>query len=127
MPLSEISDRWSILKLKIERLMSEDNAIVEQFGIFSAELNAELDKFQNGQRTKIEKEIQNLYEINGKIWDKEFDIRRGALGESNFEEVGRRALEIRKLNKLRIQAKNRIACMSLNTTMFEIKIQHASQ
>lgn len=127
MPLSEIADRYSILRLKIERLFGEDNAIVEQFGIFSIELRTMLNSFNTKTRESIEEEISNLYEYNGRIWDLEYDIRRGALGEADSEEVGKRSIEIRKWNKKRIQSKNRIAILSADLTMLDKKKNHGSE
>jgi len=126
MPLSELADRYSILRLKIERMHQQDNAFVEQFAIFTAELNTELDKVKNGNRAKVEECIRQLYIINGHIWNLEFDIRSGKIGEANLEEVGRRALKIREYNAKRLEQKNMIARLSSNMIFFDIKVDHAS-
>ncbi len=51
--------------------------------------------------------IEKMIEINGKIWDLEFAIRMS--DDLIMEEVGRRALLIRDLNKQRIALKNEVA------------------
>ena len=47
-----------------------------------------------------------MYEINGKIWDTEGDIRRGV--DMPLEEVGRLALIERDLNQIRTGIKGEI-------------------
>ena len=47
-----------------------------------------------------------MYEINGKIWDTEGDIRRGV--DMPLEEVGRLALIVRDLNQIRNGIKGEI-------------------
>ena len=49
--------------------------------------------------------------MNGKIWDLESDIRKGKEGELGLEEVGRRAIAVRELNKIRVGYKNDIVDM----------------
>ena len=71
MPLSEILDRYTITKLKSERT-NED---------VSDELRAykrEIDNSDYVERSdQIAFFIARLYEINGKLWDTEKDIRNG--------------------------------------------------
>ena len=56
-----------------------------------------------------------LLEVNNQIWQLESDIRKGKEGQLSIEEVGRRALMIRDLNKVRVQLKG------------ETKVDHASK
>ena len=102
MPLPEMLDRMSILKLKIER-------------IGEPHLRKEMEEYKKAveecekKGIKIKEEwLKGLYEINGKIWDLESDIRKGKENELGLEEVGRRAIAIRELNKQRIAIKNKI-------------------
>lgn len=53
--------------------------------------------------------IDKLYLVNSQIWDLEAAIRQGKEGELGLEEVGRRALQIRDLNGIRIIIKNEVA------------------
>ena len=85
MPISEIIDRYTITKLKLERT-SED--VQEELDFYKKELsqyNVSLDKY-----------IDLMYDINGKIWDTEGDIRKGT--NLPLEEIGRLALKVRDLN-----------------------------
>ena len=63
MPLSEIIDRYTITLLKSERT-DED---------VSEELNAYKKEIPDGD--SVNAFIDRMYEINGKIWDTEGDIR----------------------------------------------------
>lgn len=108
--MADAADRCSILRLKLERL-GEQPDVREEFRVMAAACDG-ID-------------FTSLYEINGKIWDLESDIRRGKEGELGLEEVGRRALAIRDLNAQRIAVKNSIAARHGATT--EIKGNHASQ
>lgn len=118
-PLSEVLDRLSILKLKLERIGEEVK------GEYNA-YNKALREFKKRGTNIKEDWLERLYEINSGIWDLEFDIRRGKEGELGLEEIGRRAIKIRELNKQRISLKNKIA----EETGFgfkDIKMNHASE
>lgn len=115
MPISEIADRYSICLLKSERLKNEN---------IEAELNALKDEIS--QYKSIYDFVERLYKVNGEIWDLESDIRSGKEEKLGLEEVGRRAIMIRDLNKQRISIKNEIV-ECFNEGFREIKINHASQ
>lgn len=115
-PLSELVDKYSILALKRERL-PDNQELNRQCDTFLFEIS----KYEWASRYIIE-----LKGINGRIWDLEADIRKGKEKELTLEEVGRRALSIRDLNKERIFVKNRLA-IELGEEFQEIKIDHASQ
>lgn len=114
MSIGDIADRYSICKLKIERT---DVDFTEEF----QELQKELNDYDN-----IKEYVDRLYEINGKIWDLEYDIRRGKDRELGLEEVGKRAIKIREYNGKRVQTKNEINVIT-NTGFQEKKVNHASQ
>ena len=92
----EFLDRLSILILRAVHGDSQD-------------LVSYLSEFKG----KDAQTLVGLLEINNKIWGLESDIRQGK--ELGLEEVGRRAIAIRDLNKQRVRLKN------------EKKIDHASQ
>ena len=77
MPLSEIIDRYTITLLKSQRT-EEDVA---------EELNSYKKEIPEGDSVEIF--INRMYEINGKIWNTEGDIRSGV--DMPLEEVGRLA------------------------------------
>jgi hypothetical protein len=55
------------------------------------------------------------------MWTLEADLRKGKEGELGLEEVGRRAIAIRDLNKQRVTLKNSISKFK------DIKINHVSE
>lgn len=114
MSLGEIADRFSIVKLKMERSNVDCQKEYE-------ELKKELDLVE-----EIYEYVERLYEVNGKIWSLESDIRKGKEGELGFEEVGRRAIQIRDHNGNRVQIKNEINSR-YGTGYIEKKVDHASQ
>jgi len=114
MPISEIADRYSIAILKKERANADNSGEISS-------LNNEIKNYPN-----IDRYIEKLIEINGKIWDLESDIRKGKEKELGLEEVGRRAIEIRGFNKIRVGYKNEM--VNLYGEGFEdIKMNHASE
>ena len=85
MPISEIIDRYTITKLKSERT-NED--VVEELNFYKKELDL--------YKVNLDNYIELMYNINGKIWDAEGDIRKGT--DLPLEEIGRLALKVRDLN-----------------------------
>lgn len=125
MPLSEIMDRYSILKLKLERLSFNQKEIEL---VIRKEFNAyekALKEFEAKGIAWKPEWLEKLYEINGKIWDLEADIRQGREGLLGLEEVGRRALIMRDINRERIKMRNLITEES-GSGFFEIKVNHAT-
>ena len=86
MPMSEILDRYTITKLKSERTPED----------VSEELCAYRTEIDNYSDVKINNFIKRLYDINGKLWNTEGDIRNGTA--LPLEEIGRLALKVRDLN-----------------------------
>lgn len=115
---SDLLDRLSIVKLKLERLPSSNPVNNE----FDALMEVAIEYFQNLELVRL---YNNLYQVNGRIWDLEADIRQGKEKQLGLEEVGRRALAIRDLNKVRIDYKNEITELT-QKGFKEIKINHAS-
>lgn len=113
MPISEIADRYSIALLKNERADADNKVEIHT-------LHKELIQYSGALEF-----VSKLKDVNGKIWDLESDIRKGKEGELGLEEVGRRAIAIRELNKIRVGYKNQM--VQLYGEGFEdIKMNHAS-
>lgn len=126
--MGDFFDRFTILNMKA-RL--DDNAKVEL-----AEFKAELHKIQRDKVWKWNAHIlvpwiMQLAEANAKTWLKEASIRKEyssdpeAGQDLDLAEVGKRALEIRDYNKLRIEAKNAID--RVYGGIPDIKVDHASE
>ena len=94
MPTSEIIDRYTITLLKSERT-DED-------------VNKELDAYKKElpDSNAVQTFIDRMYEINGKIWETEGDIRKGV--DMPLEDVGRLAIKVRELNQIRNGIKGEI-------------------
>ncbi len=113
MPISEIADRYSIALLKKERANADNQLEIDT-------LHLELIMYKDCLNF-----VTKLKEVNGKIWDLESDIRKGKELELGLEEVGRRAIAIRELNKIRVGYKNDM--VKIYGEGFEdIKMNHAS-
>ena len=93
-PLSEIIDRYTITLLKSERT---DEDVSEELAAYKKELP------DNGIAQTF---INRMYEINGKIWETEADIRKGV--DMPLDEVGRLAIKVRELNQIRNGIKGEI-------------------
>ena len=119
MPISEMADRLSIAILKAKRT---DNDMSDEINTYSMELAMD----RSGNYETINQFINKLVDINGQIWDLEADIRQGKEAELGLEEVGRRALAIRKLNKIRVGYKNEMVEL-FNEGFKDIKVNHGSE
>lgn len=119
-PISEILDRLSIVKLKVERI--GEPQLQDEFLALSKALE---DYKKEGFNIK-ENWLEDLYDINRQIWDLESDIRRGKEKELGLEEVGRRAILIRDTNKQRVAIKNKIA-EETGSGFKDVKMNHASE
>jgi hypothetical protein len=93
-PLAEAADRYTIAVLKKERLL-------EQVAYYAPALI-------EAEHPGLTKLVGELYQINSQIWDAEAAIRAGQDQELGLEEIGRRALKIRDLNRVRVGIKNQI-------------------
>lgn len=129
LPLSEIIDRISIVKLKIER-------------VGEAHLQKELEAYEKALKeledkgVEIKQEwIDELYEVNKGIWDLEWDVRKivnsrdvwdEAEKRVGLRELGRRALKVEELTKKRIAIKNKIV-EETQSGFKDIKINHCGE
>ena len=120
MPLAEVLDRLSILKLKVERI--NEPHLRKELEVFSKAIQ----EFKNRGTIIKDSWLNELYMINAKIWDLEYDIRKGKEGELGLEEVGKRAILIRNLNRERVALKNKII-EETGIGFKDIKINHVSE
>lgn len=113
--IGDIIDRWTIAYLKNTR-----------GGVDTVEEQYAYQEYCAGYNQKtIADAFKELLKHNGDIWTLESDIRKGKEGELGLEEVGRRAIQIREHNKLRIEVKNRINSQ-YNEGFQETKVNHTS-
>lgn len=114
MSIGDIVDRYSICKLKSERLQLDNSKELQ-------ELEKEIHIYES-----IPDFVDRMYEINGKIWDLEADIRKKNEEILGLEEVGRRAIKIRELNTIRVSCKNEINS-KYNEGYIEYKMNHGCE
>jgi hypothetical protein len=111
--IGDIIDRYSICQLKKERLSIDNEKEINS-------LKNEMDKYDD-----IKSFSDDLYRINGLIWDLESDIRKKNENILGLEEVGRRAIKIRELNSERVSIKNKINA-KFKEGFVEVKMNHGS-
>jgi len=109
-PLIELVDRYTIAQIKHKRT---DGANQQELDFYTAQLK-EFD-FE-----KISVWLTALEDLHGSIWNLEDDFKKCKLDNVDLAEIGRRALEIRDFNNLRIQMKNHMAKL-LDDPVREIK------
>lgn len=119
MPLSEVLDRFVIVKLKMERIKTEDKR--KEYKYYKKAIE---DYKKRGFTIKKEW-IDRLYNANAMIWDLEYDIRKGKDNKLGLKEIGKRAIKIREINKIRISIKNEIV-EHTDSGFKDVKINHLS-
>jgi len=127
MKKSDLLDRWTILTMKARI----DPAAKVEYGQY----NEEVSKLLAVAPIKLMDPfllivmIVQLMEANAKIWAKESALRNGLSADGRdvapLAEIGKTALEIRELNKLRVSAKHEID--RLYGELPDVKVDHASQ
>ena len=102
-PTPEVADRFTIARLKIERLDKSE--------IDFDDMEKQINYYKEGldlENPDLSKLVEDLYIINGRMWDAEYAIRKGQDDNLGLEEIGRRAIHIRDLNRIRMKIKNDI-------------------
>lgn len=112
--IGEVVDRYTICKLKRERLGLDVSDEVGQ-------LLEEMNNYKG-----LDTYIDRLYKVNGDIWNLESDIRKGNEAILGLEEIGRRALKIRDFNNIRVGIKNEINS-NFREGFVEFKGDHGSE
>lgn len=115
--LGEVCDKISILALKV--FYGEEDAIPEL-----NYLTKGLDMIKWHPDMLVA--ALRLAEMNTMIWNLENEMRKGGEDKFTIEEIGRRAIQIRDLNKKRVLYKNKLNEMS-GLGFREFKIRHRSQ
>jgi len=129
----DIIDRWSISKLKAERIGSAENK--REHEAFSNALGELISKNKNIEWDKITK---LMYSINDFIWQFESGLKSGKeklenphyildeLNERALANIGAATIIIRNFNHLRVEFKNLINGM-LKTGFQDKKENHLSE
>ena len=109
-PVIEIVDRYAIAVVKHERT---NGANREELDFYLAQMSlANINLFNE--------KVLELIEHHIYVWSLEDDFKKCRIDGTDLAEVGRRALEIRDYNNLRVELKNTVA-EKLNDPVREIK------
>lgn len=122
MSLGDAIDRVTILSRKI---YFGESAAIKEFEY----LTECIDKLQLHLSGAILACIVRITSINIDIWNLENELRRGDkefLDKMGYEEIGKRAIMIRDLNKKRVEFKNEVNRLT-EMGFREFKIKHRSQ
>jgi len=118
--IGDILDRYSIAKLKFERIKRAENR--KEFKAFELGFIKSVNKYP---KICVKEFAKLLYDINAMIWDLEFDLRKGKL-DGALTEVGIRAIKIREHNRLRVEVKNIINLLTREGFQ-DVKQDHVSE
>ena len=121
MPICELCDRLTIAYLKMERLSNHEldkDGLARQIAYYETGIDPSIPR--------LSCLLDDLKLINGQIWDAEYDIRKGLDDELGLEEIGRRALKIRNLNRIRVSIKNAITELANQPEFADCKMNHVS-
>jgi hypothetical protein len=122
MPICELCDRLTIAKLKLQRLPAaelEKTLLQKQIAYYETGID-----YTDPQLCKL---IEDLLDINGQMWDAEHDIRKGLDKMLGMDEIGKRAVKIRNLNRIRVSIKNKITLLAGQPEFSDCKMNHVSQ
>ena len=109
-PVVELVDRYSIARVKY---MKTKGANKEELAFYTMQL-------KDFDFDRIQVWLTALEDLHKSIWNLEDDFKKCKLDNVDLAEIGRRALEIRDFNNLRIQMKNHMAKL-LDDPVREIK------
>lgn len=126
MKVSDILDRWCILKMKARY----DECAKKELVLFDAEAG-KIFRGSNDGGMELISLVLDLMEANAKTWEneaairKEYDKDASSILELDLSEIGRRAMVIRGHNKQRVEAKAKID--AIFGQIPDKKVEHASQ
>lgn len=121
MPICELCDRLTIARLKYTRLPDDQldkDLLVKQMNYYNQGVPKD-----NPELLIL---IDKLHRINGLMWNAEHELRKGMDQELGLEEIGRRAIQIRNLNRDRVAIKNQITILCGEPEFQDCKMNHAS-
>lgn len=117
--VAEVLDGYSIAYLKAERIPSKETE--KNFEEYQKALEEIKNDYQHIDWSMI---VETFIGVNSSIWELESEIRKGAI-DNDLEEVGRRAILIRKFNQCRVNFGN-IVSLFLKEGMLNLKKEHVS-
>lgn len=127
MKMSDVVDRWTILRMKarLTQDVSEELRALD-FEVMRLLVSKEFTDYP----FECLRAISQIMEANAKIWVLEASIRKEFEGDDlsaeklALEDIGRRALAIRNINRIRVQGKKELDTIFNNDP--DVKVDHAS-
>jgi hypothetical protein len=113
-PVVELLDRLVIAKIKLDKGLGNQ-----------AEYDYYAEQAKRFDLEPVQPLLERLEVVHLSIWALESDLRRGLEDNLGYEEIGRRAVEIRNYNNIRVTIKNNLA-EALGDPVREIKHDHLS-
>lgn len=126
MPIGEIFDRYTIVKLKFEKLKNGAE-VADQLKLYEKEIELQINKLDSKKKAVANQLLKELFRVNSIIWDLEQELRDGFENKTSLEEIGKTAIEIRNYNGIRVRTKNEFYTLFDQTVFREIKINHISK
>ena len=123
MPLAEILDRISILRLKIERIGERHLKYEYETCLQSLDWHIRAGGVSAVPLIGL---LFDLYLVNRQIWDLEAELKGGKEGTLTAEEIARRAIAIRDLNRRRVSLKSAVVDIT-GLGFKDVKANHASE
>jgi len=119
--VGELCDKITILAIKLDRI--KDSTKLAALRREKAALERELEKIPRAQETQFVATMEQLREINGKLWDVEDAIRDKEAAKSFDADFIALARSVYRLNDQRSALKNRLN--ELSGSLFqEVKSYH---
>jgi len=113
-PVVELLDRLVIAKIKVDKGLDSQ-----------LEYTYYAEQAKQFNLSSVQCLLEELEKTHLAIWALESKLRQGLEEQLGYEEIGRRAVEIRNFNNTRVTIKNRLA-EQLNDPIREIKHDHLS-
>ena len=104
-PIPEVCDRYTIAKLKLERVGSGMTPELRQEFEEQIAYYADGIDWDDGNLVEM---VEQLYELNAIQWNMEGELRAGLLNDADLIVIGRLALAVRDINCKRTRLKNTI-------------------
>lgn len=125
-PLDELLDKVSIMQLKFERIpdLEDKSKWINELRKYSQAIGIYVGE-GICTREQVTGWFEELYKINGRVWDLEAAVRQGKDQELGYEEIGKRAIAVREMNKERISVKSKVV-ETTGVGYKDVKVNHAS-
>ena len=120
MTLDDIADKMTILSLKLQRADLDPKLrqlYEDRVALYAQELQS--------SSPEVQAIVPELAFVNSQIWDAEAMIRAGQEHKMSNREMRDRCLQVRNLNRVRAQVKNKIVAIT-GEGVPDVKVNYAN-